>query len=177
MKLRGVKIGINQTVRINYIPVCTNELYGPVRKVFEFLSFVGPKQHSPIFHRAHKTLDFQRQPPPPPLPHVIYLPTSKAIRTGTYKSQVHRWFYVTEARLIQGPYFMTLKTGSQSTANFTTLFPPPHTTYQKSTTNCKLHKGTLRYIKTVMSASVIYRAPKGHHHERSINVFSGLSTF
>ena len=36
-------------------------------------------------HRAHKTLDFQRQPRLP-LPHVIYLPRSKTLHTGPYKS-------------------------------------------------------------------------------------------
>jgi hypothetical protein len=33
---------------------------------------------------AHKTRDFQRQSPP--LPHVMYLPASKTLRTGPYKS-------------------------------------------------------------------------------------------
>jgi hypothetical protein len=32
-------------------------------------------------------------PPPPPLPHIMYLPASKTLRTGQYKSLVHRWFY------------------------------------------------------------------------------------
>jgi hypothetical protein len=46
--------------------------------------------------------DFQRQPPPP-LPHVFYLPTSKNLRAGTYKSLVHRWFYEYENALIVFP--------------------------------------------------------------------------
>jgi hypothetical protein len=28
-----------------------------------------------------------------PLPHVMHLPASKTLRTGPYKSLVHRWFY------------------------------------------------------------------------------------
>jgi hypothetical protein len=48
--------------------------------------FLGPNWH---FKGAQKTLDFQGQPPPPPLPHVMYLPPSKtlcSVCTGLYKS-------------------------------------------------------------------------------------------
>ncbi len=37
-----------------------------------------------LFTGAHKTLDFQRHPPP--LPHVIHPPASKTLRAGPYKS-------------------------------------------------------------------------------------------
>ncbi len=47
--------------------LCTYDLYGPVRNVFDAGSFLGPKWHSPIgsmpFQRAQKTLHFQGPTP------------------------------------------------------------------------------------------------------------------
>jgi hypothetical protein len=102
---------------INYL--CTYDLYGPVRNVFdagryvlwgsggelalEISSFVGPWENARADRRvqfgAQKTRDFQRQPLPPTSPHNVSA-RIKNICTGPYKSLVHRWFYEHENPLI-----------------------------------------------------------------------------
>ncbi len=65
----------------------------------EIESFVGPCEIA----WAHKTQDFQHQPPSPPPPPTSpcnLSDTSKTLRAGPYKSLVHRWFYEHENVLI-----------------------------------------------------------------------------
>ncbi len=83
--------------------LCTYDIYSPVHNILdacisilgevgggwalEFLSFFGPKWHSPIstmpIHRAQKTQEFQGSPLPLPL--VTDMHASKTLCTGMNK--------------------------------------------------------------------------------------------
>ncbi len=59
------------TAKFNYL--CTCDLYSPVHNVCEI-------------SQVPQNSRFPAPTPPHPLPHVIYLPRSKTLRTGPYKS-------------------------------------------------------------------------------------------
>jgi hypothetical protein len=99
------------SMRFNYL--CTYDLYGYVRNVFDAgrhimwgsgggvaagnLEFCGSA--SAIWSPKNSRFP---APTPPPLPHIMCLPPSKTLRTGPYKSLVHKWFYSHEKPLMGG---------------------------------------------------------------------------
>jgi hypothetical protein len=83
------------------------------------------------------------------------LPASKALCTG------HRWFYVQEhtggfRAHTTPPVPLSNITALVRLSNITALLPPPRT-YLKSTGNCTVHKGTLRYIKMIREHTGMYK--------------------
>jgi hypothetical protein len=103
------------------------------------------------------------------------LPASKALRTGPYKSQVHRWFYVQEhtggfRAHTTPPVPLSNITALVRLSNITALLPPPRT-YLKSTGNCTVHKGTLRYIKMIREHTGMYKDTK-YVHIKSTTVYA-----
>ncbi len=79
---------------INYL--CTYGLYGPVHKVFDAGRYItlasgrglGPGNGIKPIGVCLLGLKNSRLPGPKPLPlaHIMYLPASKPLHTGTYKS-------------------------------------------------------------------------------------------
>ncbi len=61
------------------------------------------------FHRGPQNSRFPAPASaPPPPPHIMCLPKSKTLRTGPYKSLVHKWFYEHENALMvmRGPLYL-----------------------------------------------------------------------
>jgi hypothetical protein len=102
------------------------------------LEFLGPKWHSPIgsmpFHMSQKSPNFQG-PTPPHLPKWLIC--------------LHQKHYVQGRISIGGPQVVLCAWASKahSTALGESEVNLNHKTYYKSTGNCNVHKGTLRYIK------------------------------
>ncbi len=158
-------------LRRNISYLCTYDLYGPVHNAFDAGSIhyegkwegVGPWKlrlfWAPVkWHRANRRVRFGAQksrdfqsPTPSHLSSYWMLPASKALHTGLYELQVHRWFYVQEPTgdfkgVSQGgfrahttpPVRIRNITALVQLSNITGLLPPPSPpsrTYLKSTGN------------------------------------------